>query len=91
MIASSVSNSSPARAGFITADFRAYLEQSLRNPFVLDLKDCSLMEVIRICAKAKSKIHPNYKESLGSLIYNLDKLEKAYRMTLMPVQITDIF
>ena len=73
------------------ADFRAYLEQSLRNPFVLDLKDCSLMEVIRICAKAKSKIHPNYKESLGSLIYNLDKLEKAYRMTLMPIQVTDIF
>ena len=73
------------------ADFRAYLEQSLRNPFVLDLKDCSLMEVIRICAKAKSKIHPNYKNSLGSLIYNLDKLEKAYRMTLVPVQITDIF
>lgn len=51
------------------ADFRNYLEQSLRNPFVLDLKDCSLMEVIRICANAKSKIHPHYKESLGSLIY----------------------
>ena len=49
------------------ADFRAYLEQSLRNPFVLDLKDCSLMEVIRICAKAKSKIHPNYKETTRNL------------------------
>lgn len=73
------------------SDFRSYLEQSLRNPFVLDLKGCSLMEVIRICAGAKSKLHPHYKDSLGSLIFNLDKLEKAYRVTLVPVQITDIF
>lgn len=73
------------------ADFRAYLEQSLRNPFTLDLKDCSLMEVIRICANAKSKLHPHFRESLGCLIHNLEKLEKVYHTTLQPVQITDIF
>ena len=73
------------------ADFRNYLEQSLRNPFILDLKDCSLMDVIRICAKSKSKLHPNYKDTLGSLVYNLGKLEKAFHITLQPVQVTDIF
>lgn len=73
------------------ADFRSYLEQSLRNPFTLDLKDYTLMEVIRICANAKSKLHPHYRESIGSLIHNLDKLERMYHVTLQPVQITDIF
>lgn len=73
------------------ADFRNYLEQSLRNPFILNLKDCTLMEVIRIAAKSKSKIHPHYKETIGSLVYNLDKLEKQFHITLMPVQVTDIF
>lgn len=73
------------------ADFRAYLEQSLRNPFVLDLKDCTLMEVIRICTSAKSKAHPHYGESIAALVHNLKKLEQSFRVTLMPVQITDIF
>ena len=43
-----------------SSDFLAYLEQSLRNPFVLDLKGRTLMEVIGACVKAKSRIHPNY-------------------------------
>lgn len=73
------------------ADFKAYLEHALRDPFTINLKDCTLIEVIRICANAKSKLHPHYKDSLGSLIYNLQKLEEQYRVTLYPVQVTDIF
>ena len=73
------------------ADFRAYLENSLRDPFTLNLKDCSLMEVIRICKNAKSKLHPGYAKSLGSLVYNLGILENNYRISLKPIQITDIF
>jgi len=52
-------------------DFKAYLEHSLRDPFTMNLKDCSLMEVIHAAIKSKSKLHPNYRESLGGLIYNL--------------------
>ena len=49
-------------------DFKAYLEHSLRDPFTMNLKDCSLMEVIHAAIKSKSKLHPNYRESLGGLI-----------------------
>lgn len=73
------------------ADFKSYLENSLRNPFTIDLKDISLIEVILACAKAKSKLHPNYGKNIGCLLHNLRPLESQYRVTLMPVQITDIF
>lgn len=73
------------------SDFRNYLEQSLRNPFTLDLKDCSLMEVIRACIKAKSRLRPHYKDSLGCLVHNLEHLEEEFHVVLKPVQITDIF
>lgn len=73
------------------ADFRAYLEHALRDPFTLNLKDCNLLEVIRACTNAKSKIRPNYQEHTGSLVYNLRLLEEQYHVTLHPVQITDVF
>ena len=72
-------------------DFRAYLERSLRDPFSLSLKDCTLMEVVRICINSKSKIHPNYEATVSSLVYNLKLLEAQYRVTLKTTQITDIF
>lgn len=72
-------------------DFRTYLHQSLLNPFVLDLKDRSLMEVIQACIRSKSKLHPNYGSSLSCLVYNLRKLEDEYRVALQPIQVTDIF
>ena len=72
-------------------DFKAYLEHSLRDPFTMNLKDCSLMEVIRACIKSKSKLHPNYRESLGGLIHNLKILEEHYHIALQPVQVTDVF
>ena len=74
-----------------TNDFRTYLEQSLRNPFALDLKDCTLIEVIRACAKAKAKIRPKYPKTLSALIYNLKALQAEYGVTLYPVQVTDVF
>lgn len=73
------------------ADFKSYLENSLRNPFTVDLKDLSLIEVVLACVKAKSKLHPNYRKNLNCLLYNLRALEEQYRVTLMPVQVTDIF
>lgn len=73
------------------ADFRAYLEHSLRDPFTLNLKDCSLMEIVRICINAKSKLHPNYGANVSSLIHNLTALEDQFRVTLKTIQITDVF
>lgn len=72
-------------------DFRSYLEQSLRNPFVLDLRDRTLIEVIQAAIKAKSKLHPNYGNTLGCLVHNLRRLEEQFRVCIMPVQVTDIF
>ena len=60
-------------------DFKAYLEQSLRNPFTLNLKDCSLVEVILACAKARSKLHKSYHKTISGLLYNIRLLEAEYR------------
>lgn len=80
-------------ASFVSpnTDFKSYLENSLRNPFTVDLKDLSLIEVVLACVKAKSKLHPNYRKNLNCLLFNLRALEEQYRVTLMPVQVTDIF
>jgi hypothetical protein len=74
-----------------SADFRAYLEQSLRDPFTINLKDCTLIEVVLACAKAKSKLRPGFHKSIGGLLYNLRAIEAEYRITIVPVQVTDIF
>lgn len=74
-----------------SSDFLAYLEQSLRNPFVLDLKGRTLMEVIGACVKAKSRIHPNYAASISCLTYNLRLLEEQFHVILLPIHVTDIF
>ncbi len=72
-------------------DFRAYLETSLRDPFTLNLKDYSLLAVINACVKAKSRLMPNYGKGIGCLIHNLKELERQYRVSLQPVQVTDVF
>lgn len=71
--------------------FKNYLEQSLRDPFIVDLHNCTLIEVIKACIKAKSKQHRKYGKILSSLIYNLELLEQQYNIILRPIQITDIF
>ena len=71
--------------------FQNYLENSLRDPFVLNLEGCSLQEVILACAKAKTRLHPNYRENINCLLYNLQTLEHDYRVKLQPIQVTDIF
>lgn len=73
------------------AGFKAYLMQSICSPFVLDLTDYTLSDIIKACVGAKSKLHEHYRDSLNCLIYNLNILEKNYGVTLMPVQVTDIF
>ena len=71
--------------------FRDYLERSLRDPFTLNLKGMTLMEVIRACVKAKRKQHPRYGNNIACLTYNIEELQKLYRVVLEPVQVTDIF
>lgn len=73
------------------ADFRAYLERQLRDPFTINLKDCNLLEVIRACIKSKSKLRPGYGSRMGMLVFNLGLLQKEYNVTLFPVQVTDVF
>lgn len=72
-------------------DFLSYLEQSLRNPFTLDLKDYSLVDVILVCSKSKSKLHPKYYKNISGLLHNIKAIETEYRVTLYPVQVTDVF
>lgn len=71
--------------------FKAYLNKSLYDPFVIDLKDCTLLQCVEACIKAKSKMHRAYRETMGSLLYNLHLIEVQYGLTLMPIQVTDIF
>jgi len=71
--------------------FKIYLDASRRNPFVLNLEDASLLDVIFAAANARSKFHPHYKENLGGLIHNLREMEARYEATLYPIQVTDIF
>ena len=71
--------------------FQTYLENSLRDPFVINLEGCSLVETILACSKAKCRLHPNYKVNVSSLLYNLQALEHDYHVTLQPIQVTDIF
>lgn len=73
------------------AGFKAYLMQSICSPFVFNLDGATLMEVIKSCISAKTKLHRKYRESLGCLVHNLTALEKEYGVTIMPVQVTDIF
>ena len=73
------------------ADFRAYLEKSLNDPFTLNLKNSTLLEVINHCATAKTKLYPNYEKSIRGLTYNLRALEDEYQIMLRPIQVTDIF
>lgn len=72
-------------------DFRAYLENSLRDPFTINLRGLTLMETIGACIRAKSRLMPGYGRSLGGLIHNLGELERQYRVTLQTVQVTDVF
>lgn len=73
------------------AGFKAYLTKSLFSPFVINLEEYTLAQVVEECIKAKSKMHRNYRASLGCLTYNLAALEEQYGVTLMPAQVTDIF
>jgi len=71
--------------------FKNYLEQSKRNPFVINLEDATLIEVILAAAKARSKFHPNYKDHIGGLLHNIRLMEEQFDATLYPIQVTDIF
>lgn len=72
-------------------EFENYLKNSSQNPFVINLSESTLMEIVDNRIKVKEKIHPNYGKSLACLVYNLKTLESQYDVTLQPIQITDIF
>lgn len=73
------------------SDFRTYLEQSLRNPFAIDLSNADLMTVVNAYIKVKEKANPDCRRGHSSLIKSIKLIEKAYNVTLAPGQITDIF
>lgn len=75
----------------VNLEFANYFRQSLENPFVLDLSNASLMELINACIKVKENVSPTYRQHLSCLINNLRLLEGVYRVKIMPVQVTDIF
>lgn len=72
-------------------DFKTYLEQSLRDPFSLNLRNKTLMEVIQEAIKAKSRRSPGYARDIACLVKQLKAIETEFRVTLKPIQITDIF
>lgn len=81
----------PARHTRPRTDFKTYLEQSLRDPFSLNLKGRTLMDIIQEAIKAKSRRSPDYARSVSSLVKHLKSIEKEFGVKLKPVQITDIF
>lgn len=75
----------------ISLDFSEYLKVSKDQPFVLDLSESTLLEVIEERIKMKQIISPMYGKGLNFLKKHLKVIEEKYQCTLMPVQITDIF
>lgn len=72
------------------ADFRDYLEQSLRNPFVLDLKDADLLTIIDAYNNNKRRVLSQL-TTYSSLKKAIKTINQTYRVNLAPVQVTDIF
>ena len=71
--------------------FKSYLEQSRTNPFVINLENATLIEVVIAGANARTKFHPKYRENIGGLLHNLRLMEEQFKVTLYPIQVTDIF
>lgn len=71
--------------------FQTYLENALRDPFIVNLEGCSLRETILACVKAKTRLHPHYRDNVSSLLNNIRILEGQYNVTLQTIQVTDIF
>jgi hypothetical protein len=71
--------------------FKIYLEQSKHNPFVINLENATLVEVVIAGANARSKFHPKYRENIGGLLHNLRTMEEHFNVVLYPIQVTDIF
>ena len=72
-------------------DFGTYLKQSSYDPFTINLRGKSLIEVIQEAIKIKSKRSPGYARDISSLIKQLKGIEVEYNVTLKPIQVTDIF
>ena len=71
--------------------FQSFLEQSLNNFCTLDLSNASLMQCIDELIKLKVGQSPNYGKNLGSLKFNLQKIQEQFGCVLMPHQITEVF
>ena len=71
--------------------FQQYLELSLNNPQILDLQDCSLLQVVEECIRHKLRMHPHYAEQMSCLLNNLRLIEQQFKVVLQPIQISDIF
>ena len=72
-------------------DFQSYLEKSRTSIVTLDLSEASLMEVIDYYVAMKSRLSPKFSKGFSSIRYNLTRVEQAFRCTLLPHQVSEIF
>ena len=81
----------PAQTKRPKTDFKTYLEQTLNDPFTLNLKNKNLLEVIDEAIKAKSRRSPKYGRSLSCLMRQLKLIEQEHGVTLKTIHVTDVF
>lgn len=81
----------PARRVIHRPDFQSYLERSQFDPFTIDLRGKTLLEVIDAASQVKSKRSPGYVRQHSTLVATIKDLERVYHTTLRPIQVTDIF
>lgn len=70
-------------------DFAAFL--STPQTFVLDLSNASILEVIEELCKMKNVVNPKAYKQYSCLKSQLRGLQQTFGVTIMPMQVTDIF
>lgn len=70
-------------------DFAAFLQT--QQTFVLDLSNASILEVIEELCKMKNLVNPKAYKQYSCLKSQLRGLQEAFNVTIMPMQVTDIF
>lgn len=78
-----------ALPSYNAGDFAAFLQTP--QTFNLDLSKASVMEVIEELIKMKTVVNPKAFKQYSSLKTQIRGIESAFGITLMPIQITDIF
>lgn len=75
----------------LMSNFSSYLHSTQETINTIDLSNSTLLEIISFAIDVRSKVYPNYKKQLNSLIHNLSLLQSEFNCILYSHQITDIF